>query len=337
MKNSDKTKKHTRKRGRLILYGYAVVLLLVLATVSTYAWFSLSATPRVSNLNIYVNSSPGLVISVDPQRDGWTEQLAYDDLFKENYMLKPATWSEKDQIFYGAHYTVDGKLKNQWEPLAEDRHANNTSRENYYCVGTFYARAGSDLQVSLAPALAIEEGLAASGTYLMGAPVWNENEILHDNQGKGAENAIRIGIKVVRLNENLIPTDAPADFFIYEPNANAHIDGSTEYVDTPSINGSNSLIAKERIISQNTSTWSETSPVQRDVLSYQMGSFNSSSILFDIKSGEVVQMQVIIWLEGQDVDCTNAIADAHVIANLQFAVESQGGSGLVPIPKDPSN
>mgnify|MGYP003313529373 CR=1 FL=1 len=51
-------------------------------------------------------------------------------------------------------------------------------------------------------------------------------------------------------------------------------------------------------------------------------------------AGEVVQLQAFIWLEGQDVDCTNAIADAHIIANLQFAVDPVGGSGLVPIPRN---
>ena len=99
MKNSNKTKKHVWKKGHLMLYGYAVVLLLVLATVSTYAWFSLTATPRVSNLNIYVNSSPGLTISVDPERDGWTEQIAYDELFDENYSLRPATCRIKTKCF----------------------------------------------------------------------------------------------------------------------------------------------------------------------------------------------------------------------------------------------
>jgi hypothetical protein len=65
-----------------------------------------------------------------------------------------------------------------------------------------------------------------------------------------------------------------------------------------------------------------------------MGKFNNSSILFEMDAGEVVQLQAFIWLEGQDVDCTKAIADAHIIANPQFAVDPVGGSGLVPIPRN---
>lgn len=328
------SKSHTKKKRYLMLYGYVVAILLILTTVSTYAWFSLTATPRVSNLNIYINSSPGMEISVDPNGKGWTEQLSYEDLFADNYLLRPVTWSEQDRMFYGANYSIDGKLKESWDPLEGDRYFNNTSQDNYYCIGTFYARAGSGLQVSLAPALAIEGGFAASGTYLMGEPAWNEKDILHDNQGKGAENAIRIGIKVTRLNADYTPTDAPADFFIYEPNADTHNDGTVGYVDTPSIDGTDTLIEKERILTQSASTWSESDPIQRDVLVHRMGTFDSSSVLFDMAADEIVQIQIIIWLEGQDVDCTNAIADARIVANLQFEVENVGGSGLVPIPSN---
>lgn len=325
---------HTKKKRYLMLYGYVVAILLILTTVSTYAWFSLTSTPRVSNLNIYINSAPGMELSVDPVGKGWTEQLLYEDLFADTYLLRPATWSEQDQMFYGATYSMDGKLKDHWEPLVGDRYFNNTSRDNYYCIGTFYARAGSGIQVSLAPALAIEDGLAASGTYLMGEPAWNEKDILHDNNGKGAENAIRIGIKVTRLNADYTPTDAPADFFIYEPNADAHNEGVFGYVDTPSIDGTDTLIEKDRIITQSVSYWYETDPVQRDVLVHHMGKFDGSSVLFSMDVDEVVKIQMIVWLEGQDVDCTNAIADARIVGNLQFEVKNIGGSGLVPIPSD---
>jgi hypothetical protein len=161
-----------------------------------------------------------------------------------------------------------------------------------------------------------------------------EKDILHDNNGKGAENAIRIGIKVTRLNADYTPTDAPADFFIYEPNVDAHNEGVFGYVDTPSIDGTDTLIEKDRIITQSVSYWYETDPVQRDVLVHHMGKFDGSSVLFSMDVDEVVKIQMIVWLEGQDVDCTNAIADARVVGNLQFEVKNIGGSGLVPIPSD---
>ena len=64
---------------------------------------------------------------------------------------------------------------------------------------------------------------------------------------------------------------------------------------------------------------------------HYMGSFDGSTELFTMKADEVVKIQIIIWLEGQDVDCTNMIADASIIANLQFNAVTEGGGGLVPI------
>ncbi len=317
-----------------MLYAYMVAILLVLTTVSTYAWFSLTATPRVSNLSIFVNTFPGMEITTDPESGEWKQQISYEELFSENYKIRPATWSQKDGCFYGATYSIDGKLKDQWQKLTDDRHSNNTTLENYYCIATFYARAGSGIKVSLAPALAINEGLAASGTYLMGEPTWNEETVLHDNSGKGAENAIRIGINITRLNEDHTPKEGPADFYIYEPNADTHNDGTMGYVDTPSKDGDATLVESEKILRQSASAWSETDPVQRDVLVHRMGEFDGSTELFEMAENEVVRIQLIIWLEGQDIDCTNAISDARIIANLQFNVEPIGDSGLVPIPKE---
>lgn len=335
MVNDKKIKKKHTKKKYLIFYGYMVVILLILSTVSTYAYFSLTSTPRVSNLNIYINSSPGMEFSLEPNGEDWREQITYKELFPEDYWLRPVTWSEQDQMFYGANYSFDGKLKNEWTPLTEDSHFNNPSQDNYYCVGTFYARAGSKIQVSLAPALTLEDGLAATGTYIMGAPEWNEKDILHDNKGNGAENAVRIGIKVTRLNKDYsIASDRPVDFFIYEPNADTHNDGTFGYAETPSIDGTNTLIDKERIFTQSASYWTETDPVQRDVFVHYMGAFDNSTVLFYMENEEVVQIQMIIWVEGQDVDCTNAISNAKIIGNLQFEVDNNGGSGLQPIPTE---
>ncbi|MBR6768952.1 MAG: hypothetical protein IKM34_05645 [Clostridia bacterium] len=325
-----------KAKRRLILYAYMLLILLILTTVSAYASFSLSTTPRVSNLSIYINTVPGMEITLDPEDKEWGQHISYEDMFPEKYKLRPATWSQKDMKFYGARYSYDGKLKDQWEPLTDARHANNTSYENYYCIATFYAHSVRNIQVSLAPAVALDNGLSASGTYLMGEPVWNAETILHDNNGKGAENAIRIGLRVTRLDESLEPTGDAPEFIIYEPNADAHNDGSIGYLDTPSIDGSETLIEKDKIITQSASTWTETDPVERDVQKHQLGEFTDSSDLFTMKKDEVVKIEMIIWLEGQDADCTNAIADAGIVANLQFKVTELGG-GLQPIPQGSDN
>lgn len=51
---------------------------------------------------------------------------------------------------------------------------------------------------------------------------------------------------------------------------------------------------------------------------------NTSDIsqdLLTLKEGKIVQMRIYFWLEGQDIDCWNDIADVDFLANLEFACE----------------
>ncbi len=325
----------TKKKNKryFVIYGYMILILLILATGSAYAWLLLTETPRVSNLSVYVNSFSGMQISISPEEDAWSQQLTYEELFPDTYELRPATYSARDGAFYGANYSLTGKLRDEWDPLNDNDNANNTTDENYYCVASFYARTDTRVQVSLAPAVTLQDDLAISGTYLMGRPEWNADEIRHDNGGHGAEYAIRIAINVIRLDGQLSPT-GEEELYIYEPNATYHADGSYGYVPTPGIDGTPSLIDEDRIIKQNTSRWGEKDPPEHDALLYHAGSFTGDTKLFTMEEGEVVLLRLTVWLEGRDVDCTNAIADASLFANIQFEAETIGGGGLVPIPKN---
>jgi hypothetical protein len=42
-------------------------------------------------------------------------------------------------------------------------------------------------------------------------------------------------------------------------------------------------------------------------------------------------IRLYVWLEGQDVDCTNAIQESQILANIQFDAVTDNGSGMVPI------
>ena len=104
------------------------------------------------------------------------------------------------------------------------------------------------------------------------------------------------------------------------------------YVATASVDGTDSLVPEERLITQTVSTWTEVDPVQRSVVIHDMGRFTSDTELFQISADQLVQMQVYVWLEGQDIDCTNVIGQAaQVFANLQFVADFGGHSGLEPI------
>ena len=325
-------KQRTNKKGiNLVLYFYVILILLLVLTVSSYTWFSLSKAPRVSNMTVYINMLAGLEISLEPDDGGWGQQLAYVDMVNEASPLRPITWSNEQQRFFAARYGMDGRLLSEWEPLSDERNANRDDADGYYCIATFYARSDDAMIVSLAPAVEVTEGArGAAGTYLIGTPEWDAEAISHSNAGKGAENAIRVGIQITRLDENAQPTDDPVLFYIYEPNADRHNDGSLMYVDTPSIDGTGTLIARDQLITQTASDWAEVDPIQKNVLQYQLGEFTSPTELFLIQENEMVQIRLYIWLEGMDSDCTNVIADAKITANIQFSAVSYNESGMGP-------
>lgn len=328
--NPEKKKK--KGRGLFAFYIYGLLILGTLLTAATYAWFSLSTTPRVSDLGVHITSAHGLELAASPDAQQWTRQLDFLNLVDETAPLRPATWSEANQQFFAATYGADGRLTDQWQPLTDSNNANRDSVYGYYTKITFYARTGQYLTATLSPAVAVEEGLQGAGTYVIGTPIWNGQKILHDNGGSGAECAVRIGLRITRVDPEGNPlADQIPQFIIYEPNADAHIEGQTGYVPTPSIDGTDSLVPEDRLILQTASSWKEAYPVQRDVLIHELGEFTTPTQLFQLSPEEIVQIDLYLWLEGQDVDCTNRIDSAQILANIQLGSTTGGHSGLEPI------
>lgn len=325
-------KTRIRKIPRSLIYVYVLIILFTLLTVATYTWFTISRTPKVSDLGLSVNAPSGLELSADPLAPEWTQHLDFAELTGETAPLRPVTWSEKDQRFYAATYGFDGRMTGRWEPLTDSRNANKNNTDGYYLMGTFYARCDQKATVSLSSAIEVEEGKKGAGTFLVGTPLWDSAQVLHNNGGSGAEMAVRIGLKLQKTDLEGNATAEDSVFYIYEPNANTHLDGDENYVETPSIDGSANLVPEDRLITQNACTWTETNPVERSVVIYDMGEFTSDTELFRITKEELVKITVYVWLEGQDVDCTNMVGQAaQVLANLQFSAAFDSGSGLEPV------
>ena len=328
---TEKVRKTKKGKAHLLLYFYMILILLLVTTVSTYTWFSLSKTPRVSNMSIYISVMNGLEFSLTPDGNDRGKQLAFVDMVDETSPLRPVTWSDAQHRFFAAEYGMDGRHSGEWMPLSDERNANRSDDDGYYCIATFYATSDDTMKVSLTPAVEVTEGKQGAGTYLVGTPLWNDDTISHDNGGKGAENALRVGIQITRLDMFGFPADEPPLFYVYEPNADRHNDGSWGLVNTPSIDGTDTLVPPDKIITQTASDWAENDPIQQNVLMYSLGDFVGDTYLFTIHEDEMVMIRLYLWLEGQDVDCTNAIADAKITANIQFLAVSDDESGWDPV------
>lgn len=321
-----------KRRGLFLFYIYGLLILALLLTAATYAWFSLSRTPRVSDLGLHIAAARGLELSATPDAKIWTQQLDFLGLVDETAPLRPATWSDKEQQFFAATYGIDGRLTDNWLPLTDQNNANRNNAYGYYTKVTFYARSEQPLTAILSPAVEVQGGLQGAGTYVIGTPVWNSQRILHDNGGNGAECAVRVGFRITRVDSEGKPLqEETPSFLIYEPNADAHLEGERVYTPTPSIDGTELLVPEDRLILQTTSSWKEAYPVEREVLIHQLGDFTTSTRLFRLEPEEMVQIDMYLWLEGQDVDCTNRIDNAQIVANIQFGSEADGMAGLEPI------
>jgi len=327
-------KRKAAGKAQIIIYLYVLLVLLSLFSVASYTWFSLSRTPRVSDMYLFINSDTGLELSIDPLAEEWELQLDFRDIIKEETKpLRPITWVETRDQFYAAMYGMDGRLMpySYWVPLTDERNANKNTIEGYYLKVTFYARSGINETVHLSEAVEVDEGINGSGTYVIGVPNWDNVAIAHSNGGQGAECAVRLGFKITWVDLQGKPIGERPIFYIYEPNSDAHIDGSSGYVPTPSIDQAATLVPDSRLILQTKSSWSEAYPVQREAVVHDLGEFTTDTELFKIRQGEMVKIDVYCWLEGQDVDCTNEIEAAQILASIQFVTEPDEQSGLKPI------
>ncbi|MBQ7309565.1 MAG: hypothetical protein IJW87_05245 [Clostridia bacterium] len=331
MKKSNPERKRQRRATVRLLY--LLLILVPLLSTATYTWFSLTRTPKVSAMALYINSPVGLEVTWTPEdENSWGQHLNYADYVKEDTVLKPATFSDEQQVFYAMNFGLDGRMSGISYMLSDERNANRADGNGYYLHMAFHVRTDENMAISLSQAK------DQSGTYLIGTPLWNSEEIIHFDGGNGAQGAVRVGFKITRFDPQGKQIEEPT-FIVYEPNCGQHLDVmiAGEYVQTPSMDGTENLVPEDRLIRQYNTGWTEMDPVQREAIVYHYGTFLDDTHLFDLDKDCTAKVEIYLWLEGQDIDCINEIGhDAQILANIQFSAESRPQSGMEDIEKNQS-
>lgn len=312
-----------RIRGKLYFtaYFYLLLVLMSLFVVASYAWFTISQSPRVSSMNVYVTTREGLELSADPGPNDWTQILQFDETITLFGSLWPVTWSDQQDRFYAAVYGYDGRLMDHsyWQPL-------NDEYKSHYIKSVFYARTGQRMDVSL---LSNENrgDIQGESTYVIGTPVWDPELGQHENGGIGAENAVRLGLRMTYVDSEGNPVSERGPMILYEPNYDRHVDNTRGYVITPNMDDGGPLVEDDRMILQKDSGWREAYPVQNGQAIRRSGAFTRNPTLFHLEPEQIIRIELYIWLEGQDMDCTNAMKAAKLEAHLRFigAADSQSG------------
>ena len=70
-------------------------------------------------------------------------------------------------------------------------------------------------------------------------------------------------------------------------------------------------------------------PVQMELVEYKYGEFLDDTTLFTLNGGTTSKIDIYLWLEGQDVDCTNLIGhEAEIFSSIQFFAVAKPQSGM---------
>lgn len=327
-----KDRKH-RLAGQVMKSLYVVLILAMLLTTASYSWFTLSRTPTVSDMGLFISNVEGLELSTDPNAPDheWRETLDFSELVYNEAPLRPATWSEANQSFYAAKYGYDGRVVDVSQKLTDEANSTQGGTDVYYVKITFYARTGQEVKVGLTAPSTKADGTQGFGTFLYGKPIWNPATVSHENAGGGADEAIRIGFRVTITQPD--GTKREPKFIVYEPSCGV-VDPKTGagYMPTTSMDGTENIVPADRLIRQTNSTWKEADPVLRDTVSADLGEFLDPTTLFSLRPDEIAQIDLYIWLEGMDYDCNNEIGDgAQLQANIQFSAEPGNQGGMTDI------
>ena len=321
--------------GMKLTAAFVGFVLVVIAVVGvSVAWLMISRTPIVSDLGLKVLTNDRLEIAPDVNGTPgeWDVTMDLSTVLNDLSPLKPVTYSQAKNQFFAMSYGLDGRADGVTVALTDDANANVKSNgsasgtENgYYIATTFWMKAPSLADISLSEAKEVEEGKAGSGTYVIGNPVWNGSALVHENGGNGMETALRLGFQCQKTDLKGNPIGDPV-FYIYEPNGDSHVKEPNGYIETPSMDGGNSLVSSDRLIWQSTSSWNETTPVLNSQVVYNLGEFKTDATLFDISPSTLEKITLYVWLEGQDVDCINAASayPTSILANIQFKPNENG-------------
>lgn len=283
-KNNKKNKKHAV--FRYIRKNLTVILLIimVLITVGTFAWFSVSNNPRVQNLALVADHAGNLQIADDlgtgPGTYGDVLDLssATDSDYMKSVRLSPVT-SNDGATFYAPVYDANNIVNS----VTEITDANEL-KNSYIYEKTFYLKASSG------------DGSTGSGTTYEVALVGPGNGgdmgsyILRDGtEGDTAAYAVRISFTV------------NGSTYVYEPNCDVHnteTDTATHSVD--------STYGKYTVYQQNSSG-----------VFLDPGTGNSK-VLFTIQENVDTKVTMRVWMEGTDDDCANSVGATMVKGQIQF-------------------
>ena len=289
---------------RAMLATVAMMLMgIVSLTGVTYAWFSQSDTAIVGGMDLgIVSKEGGVLISAIPNPDEWAYRL---DLNIKETEYNPASMVPANIKSDGTIQFYNGVIN---ESKPSEIYTEAVTQNKYYIEKDVYF---------------YNDSMDSPITVLLD----KESTILSDVTN-GVDMAMRLavvdhGVYDKGTTESTIKnfkTTDPEKVSIYEFNAKQHLDASTDAKTTYGVKAESGVdqyfdakAEENRLAAAGAGATSEylekTTTVHKDT---------TENISFEIPANSYYRVTVYLWLEGQDVDCKNAISGSHMNIQLAF-------------------
>lgn len=300
----------------------AMIMVAVLALSGvTYAWFTTSTKAEIGSFDLNVETADGLLISTR-YNTGWKSTVSWSEITEAN----GSTTQKNNANIVLKAISTNGAVS--------DTHDIR-----------FFTAAPADDSSMITGVQALTAGPAADGYLKFDLYFWNASPSIktvnlgetsvaartaEGNTGDGVEKAVRIGfVKQGVADMGSSVTNAGTVSAIFEPNAQSHT--------TAGINDYRTGHKLTALDNEKYEYYGVAAAAEDAAASF--GRFNAKAAIyggsdetdaeptetlgladtyFELAPNQVTKVSVYVWLEGQDADCLNDIADSSMTVDLKF-------------------
>lgn len=306
-------KKNSNKRSSkkaLVPALLATLCSLGALTSVSYAWFTMGDNASVGNIDVKVEAADGMQISADAK--SWKSILPVDELKavetnlipRENETVELSPVSTVGSVVDGKQQMFKGVIQSDGTKITATDVSNDAKADNYLAF---------DIYVKL----------DKDSAFYLDEKSYVKDLVDDTHEDKDTSLASRVSFAYL----GNLPSGTPAQAIalaesgtakIWEPNANEH----TKYVEDYDLaanhefKGVNSVIS-ENDLTNNYDTHFSTVDTLSPAYDAQTSLTSEAQQLFNLKSG-VNKIRVYIWVEGQDIDCNNDVAEGLISVGLNF-------------------
>lgn len=283
----------------------AVFCSLVALTSVSYAWFTLGNTASVETINVNVQAADGIQISADAS--SWKSVLPLDDLNAVATNQLPtdtiAPMSTGGVVSQGKMQMFKGTVGNDGKTLKTVQQVEGDSEKNFFAFDV-YVKLDNAKQFQLDAKSLVKAGTPANNSEIA-------SRVAFVNLGTANTAA-----EAKALN------GAATKVVIWEPNATKHVEPEVGVENGTAVSSYYGVIkANENGFDMTQGATDTTNLKLVDTEKYDQdeNGTTQANTLFNLAAG-YTKIRVYIWLEGQDVDCTNKISGGNFTVDLKFIV-----------------